>query len=655
MTTLGLGPRRSNIPSLICAFTASATTGGTIYAFGIFANDLKSSLHLTQLQLGAVSSAFFISGLISWIPGMVVDRMKMRFSMTVGGFTGALFTMMYWFACVDPNRFSFFGGGSSSSIMTTHPVTVLSILAVAISLSCGLIVGSVFKITMLCGGQHGRGPCVGIAKGFVGVGSGVYATIFQAFRERDESALDFLPVIAFFFVLCAGLPALFLLPSRAEEEQSGRLKIETTPMHFRTMYLTLLVLCLYIVTSAINDIIKEQEEHGGVGVGKSSGSSTGREYGKIALILMLWLGPIAALFYLPRQEEFELSTLLPPKNCIKGNKSNGSIRYGSIAGTLTPTEECDEEELSDDNDDPNTPYQPLLHCSSSTKPTLLPPDNLVKTSKNNNSTSSCCSRIAGVNVTSRPELSLPEMLQTPSAWLMLWTTSILVGSGTAKTNNMGEMVESLGFDEAVTPATLAIFSVAQAAARIVTGIVSEAALNSNTTTQHGRRSIARPWFLVLASAVALVGHLILAATNTSLVAFVGGCAISAIAFGMSWPLMVLIVGDVFGVEHHGANYMFFDGLTKAIGTTFLSEYLTGSVYQAHISTSNTALVGGAATKSVGTASKLLVAKRAGIDAFTCYGPHCFQMTHLVIAGLALTGILASVLLLKTSRHAYANR
>jgi Nodulin-like len=651
MTTT-LGPRRSNIPSLICAFTASATTGGTIYAFGIFADDLKSSLQLTQLQLGAVSSAFFISGLISWIPGMIVDRMKLRFSMAVGGFTGAVWTMMYWCACVDPTRFLVLGGGSS--IMTTHPVTVLSILAVAISLSCGLIVGSVFKITMICGGQHGRGPCVGIAKGFVGVGSGVYATIFQAFRDREESALDFLPVIAFFFVLCAGLPALFLLPSRAEEEQSGRLKIETTPLHFRTMYLTLLVLCLYIVTSAINDIIKEQEEHGG-GMGKSS-SSTGREYGKIAMILMLWLGPIAALYYLPREEEFELSTLLPPKSCIKSNKSNGSVRYGSIAGTLTPTEECDEEELSDENDDSNTPNQPLLHCSSSTKPTILPPDNLVETPRNNNNSSSCTSRIAAADVPSRPELSLPEMLRTPSAWLMLWTTSILVGSGTAKTNNMGEMVESLGFDEAVTPATLAIFSVAQAAARIVTGIVSEAALNSNTTTHHGRRGIARPWFLVLASAVALVGHLILAATHTSLVAFVGGCAISAIAFGMSWPLMVLIVGDVFGVEHHGANYMFFDGLTKALGTTFLSEYLTGSVYQAHISTSSSAaLVSGAATKSVGSASKLFVAKRAGMDALTCYGPHCFQMTHLVIAGLALTGILASVLLLKTSRHAYANR
>jgi Nodulin-like len=244
---------------------------------------LKLSLQLTQLQLGALSSTFFISGFISWIPGLIVDTRQMRFSMALGGFSGAIFTMLYWIPCChrrdddDPtNNDNWLFG----TLMISYPVTILAILAVAISLSCGLIVGSVFKLTMICGGPHGKGLSVGIAKGFVGVGSGVYATIFQAYHNCDESALDFLPVIVIFFIVCADLPALVLLPSREEQLQLHLLKFKTTQLHLRLMYMTLFILCLFIVTSAIKDTLQEQEENGPAGIATTS---TGREYGKMVV------------------------------------------------------------------------------------------------------------------------------------------------------------------------------------------------------------------------------------------------------------------------------------------------------------------------------------------------------------------------------------
>ncbi|CAB9527502.1 Nodulin-like [Seminavis robusta] len=506
-----LGRRRSNIPSLVCAFAASATTGGTIYCFGVLANDLKKALQITQMQLGAVSAAFFIAGLISWIPGMVVDRMKMRFSMSCGGLSGATFTTIYWILCRNPGLSPFF---------RDHPVAVLSCLAIAICLSCGLIVGT-SSSSHLCGGRDGKGPAVGIAKGFVGLGSGVYATLFQAIRDDNESTLDFLLVIAFFFILNATLPALFLLPPK-EESHPRLMRMETTPLHFRTMYASLAVLCLFILGSAICDIWSVSDDQ-----------PKGRNFGNVLMILILWLGPIVSLF-------------------------------------------------------------------------------------------------------------LPEMLQTSPAWIMLCITLVLVGSGTAKTNNMGQMVEALGFTESVTPATLAIFSVAQAAARISTGILSEAALKwSNVSVpsfiraEDSNGGIPRPFFLVIACSISLLAHLLLAA-STDLVSFVFGCAISAIAFGMAWPLMVLIVGDVFGVEHHGANYMFFDGGTKALGTLLLSEFLAGFVYEAHVDNQHHL--------------------DQGVDGMlnACWGPQCFRDTHLVIAGLSLICMVASLLLCYQTRFAYGS-
>ncbi|CAB9523616.1 Nodulin-like [Seminavis robusta] len=578
-----LGRRRSNIPSLVCAFAASATTGGTIYCFGVLANDLKKALQITQMQLGAVSAAFFIAGLISWIPGMVVDRMKMRFSMSCGGLSGATFTTIYWILCRNPGLSPFF---------RDHPVAVLSCLAIAICLSCGLIVGSVFKLTLLCGGRDGKGPAVGIAKGFVGLGSGVYATLFQAIRDDNESTLDFLLVIAFFFILNATLPALFLLPPK-EESHPRLMRMETTPLHFRTMYASLAVLCLFILGSAICDIWSVSDDQ-----------PKGRNFGNVLMILILWLGPIVSLLYLPRKrEEEEEDELITESTSLLTSGNKG---------------EADEEDQGSPGDRSWIPDSP--------EEEVLPPP----------------PKVPNVVVDFRADLSLPEMLQTSPAWIMLCITLVLVGSGTAKTNNMGQMVEALGFTESVTPATLAIFSVAQAAARISTGILSEAALKwSNVSVpsfiraEDSNGGIPRPFFLVIACSISLLAHLLLAA-STDLVSFVFGCAISAIAFGMAWPLMVLIVGDVFGVEHHGANYMFFDGGTKALGTLLLSEFLAGFVYEAHVDNQHHL--------------------DQGVDGMlnACWGPQCFRDTHLVIAGLSLICMVASLLLCYQTRFAYGS-
>lgn len=222
--------------------------------------------------------------------------------------------------------------------------------------------------------------------------------------------------------------------------------------------------------------------------------------------------------------------------------------------------------------------------------------------------------------------NLVQMLKTPSALLMLWTTTILVGAGTVETNNMGDMVESLGFPDKVTPAALALFSVAQAAGRVATGAVSEAALNWKTQRFCIDNGVPRPFFLLVASCVGFFAHFLLGfAANEFL--FVIGAAFAGAAFGMVWPLMVLIVGEVFGTANAGANYMFYDGFTSAAGTLLLTKFLAQHVYESHIDP-------------------------ASEDHYTCLGLDCFQATHMVVAFLSLSCAGTSAAMLYTSRHTY---
>eukprot|EP00567_Pseudictyota_dubia_P002418 CAMPEP_0197466756 /NCGR_PEP_ID=MMETSP1175-20131217/65217_1 /TAXON_ID=1003142 /ORGANISM="Triceratium dubium, Strain CCMP147" /LENGTH=476 /DNA_ID=CAMNT_0043002809 /DNA_START=153 /DNA_END=1583 /DNA_ORIENTATION=- len=457
-------------------------------------------------------------------------------------------------------------------VLITHIVPVLSALAVWICLSCGLIIGSIFKLTLICGGTGTRGSAVGVAKGFVGLGSGVYACIFQALQTTGESALDFLPVIAFFFIVCTTLPASILLPTK-DKADTCIIKSESTPLHFRTMYVSLLLLGTVIVGTSLIELLNEND---------TSEGRRERDYKKVLMILAIWLGPIASLLFLPRQQEGHLlmnSESIPVANNIHNDE-------------------------------------------------ILPPDEALRTEGEKKALLSKHqqSYMPKASFVEEPkDLNLLQMLQTPSAWLMLWTTSILVGSGTYKTNNMGEMVDSLGFPKAVTPATIALFSVAQALARVVTGVVSEATLNwRNVHSCCVHYGIPRPFHLLVASSIAVLAHLLLA-FSTSQVWFVLASTISGISFGMVWPLMVLIVGEIFGVTNHGQNYMFYDGFSKAVGTIFLSGYVAGTVYEEHAEPD---------------------------DPLTCYGTACFQKTHLLVAAFALTGAAASLALQFTSRHAY---
>lgn len=711
----------SNVPLLLTAFSASVTTGGFAYAFGVYGDALKKSLALTQTQLDTISATYFCAGLFSWIPGLVVDRYGTRISLILGGTTGAGWSLLYWAICRQ-----WIPLGNSSS----HAVPILSAIGVFLSVSCALIVGSMFKIAVVCSGPGTRGTAVGVAKGYVGLGSGIYASLFQAWRAPDESALDFLPLAAVFFVACVALPAALLLPSNNRAPLSlthESVKYDVTDQHFRMLYLSLLAVAALIVQGSIAALLKEPGES----------AKEGRDLPRVGLLLLIWLGPIWSMLVLPRREQgvgveadgavventtddeesdennsgyhdidddddqLETPLVPPPKassrtsllsdeengvlsracshnNTLRANDGHEQQATGlarapspslvemspSLAqeggGGMPPLRVTSRTTLSteyhhhyhsldsDDDDSRKNERKPLRASgyqtfreveateSSSTTPPTPPPSASLPPTAFTDAAQTTTTTASAVLTEPRHEHTLTQMLQTPSAWLMLWICAILVGSGTYKTNNMGEMVEALGFDQAtVVPSTLALFSVAQAGARILTGVASESTLTWKRV-QHScgiAYGIPRPFYLVIASVLCCFVHLWLSVATSSPLAFVAACTMSGLCFGMAWPSMVLIVGDVFGLKHHAANYLFFDGSTKALGTIFLSDYLAGRVYEAHVDNSSP----------------------EEQDGLTCMGTDCFYTTHVVVAGLAVTCVVASLALQYISRHAYQPR
>jgi hypothetical protein len=355
---------------------------------------------------------------------------------------------------------------------------------------------------------------------------------------------------AFFSIVAATIPPLLLLPSK-KDLQLNPDHDRVRPLHLRLLYASLIGLAIMVVGTSLSVLKYESTE------GRDFPTRGGPHYARAILIMTCWFGPIVALLFVPTTEPVE-------DNDGEGRELEEHVlaQDALLSGERGKTEAVSEER----------------------------------------------------GKTEAMDRNLFEMLQTATAWLFAWTSVILVGGGTIMTNNMGQMVEALHFSPATTPASLALFSVAQAGARVITGAASEWALSCN---------IARPTFLILASLAGFASHSFLAMAKTE-GPFVVGVALSGAAFGMVWPLMVLIIGEVFGTAHVGANYLFYDGFSSAMGTLLLSKFVAQTVYENHIDHED-----------------------ENSDGVTCYGQDCFRMSHLIVAGLSLSCVLSSVGMLRT--------
>jgi Major Facilitator Superfamily len=479
------------------------------------------------------------------------------------------------------------------------------------------------------------------------LGVGLYSCIFNSMRYPGESDLDFLPMAAFFFIACSTIPALILLPSKQSLEIASY-QDECTGRHILTLYGSLVALATVIIANSLINLYETEVAHAGVHTTQmdavdvaAANGQMAPNYGMGLILIVIWLGPIGVLQYLPRRKQpYTDGAVSPRRPTTVGSEGiagfDKTVRRRKI-GSRHEGSGADTSQSPSRSTGRSIPIRSLTRSLSgkslSTSSALEEKRGLLVQSISLEALEDFDKDEAKqhVNEVQRPNnepeqnLNMLQMLQTPTAWLMLWTTTILVGAGTVVTNSVGQMVQALGLDSKVTAASLAFFSVSQAAARVLTGSLSESALGWNTRMCCIDSGVPRPFFLLVASLVGFVAHLLLGFAQSE-IAFVIGAALAGAAFGMVWPLMVLISAEVFGVAGAGQNYMFYDGVSSAAGTLLLTKFVAQDVYEYNMDRSS--------------------------GSQTCIGMACYQATHLIVAGLSLTCVLSSAAMMYTSRHIY---
>ncbi|CAK9150143.1 unnamed protein product [Ilex paraguariensis] len=197
-------------------------------------------------------------------------------------------------------------------------------------------------------------------------------------------------------------------------------------------------------------------------------------------------------------------------------------------------------------------------------------------------------------------------------WL-LWIAYFLgVGSGVTVLNNLAQIGVSLGVDD--TTILLSLFSFCNFLGRLGAGAVSEHFVRSKT--------IPRTLWMTVTQVIMIIIFLLYASALSGTLYI--ATALLGICYGVQFGVMIPTVSELFGLKHFGIIFNFMQ-LGNPLGALLFSALLAGQVYDTQ------------------------AAKQHGSS---CFGPSCFRLTFLVLAGACGLGTILSLILTFRIRPVY---
>ncbi|XP_061348009.1 protein NUCLEAR FUSION DEFECTIVE 4-like [Gastrolobium bilobum] len=197
-------------------------------------------------------------------------------------------------------------------------------------------------------------------------------------------------------------------------------------------------------------------------------------------------------------------------------------------------------------------------------------------------------------------------------WLLWFAYFLGVGSGVTVLNNLAQIGVALGVED--TTILLSVFSFCNFMGRLGAGAVSEHFVRSKT--------LPRTFWMTCTQIIMIIAFFLYAsALDGTLYA---ATALLGICYGVQYSIMVPTVSELFGLKHFGVISSFMM-LGNPIGALLFSAFLAGSVYDTE-------------------------AAKQGNS--TCYGPLCFRLTFLALAGVCGIGTIFSIILTIRIRPVY---
>ncbi|KAG6435074.1 hypothetical protein SASPL_106724 [Salvia splendens] len=553
--------------------------GGVGYVFGSISPVIKSNLSYNQKQVARLGVAKDLGDSVGFLPGILTDFLPLWGVLLIGAIQNLIGYGWVW-------------------LVVTGRTPVLPLWAMCILIFVGTNGETYFNTAALVSCVQNfpknRGPVVGILKGFAGLSGAILTQVYALLHSPDQASLIFMIAVGPAIVAIA---LMFII-----RPVGGHKQVRSSDGYcFTTIYGVCIILAAYLMgVMLVQDLVSVSE-------------TVITIFTLILFVLLLFpiVIPITLNFREPKPPEEE--SLLRPDN-------QESSKSGDESPDIIFSEIEDEKPKEVD----------LLPASERQKRIAQLQSRLAQAAAEG------AVRIKKRRPHRGEDFTMMEALVKADLWLIFFSLMLGSGSGLTVIDNLGQMSESLGYDNS--QVFVSMISIFNFLGRVGGGYFSEIVVSDY--------AYPRPIAIAVAQVFMAIGHFLFAMGWPG--SMYVGTLLVGLGYGAHWAIIPATASELFGLKKFAALYNFLT-LANPAGSLIMSGVLASSIYdseaekQAH----------GQNYIHRGISFSFPNFLRAE-ETLKCKGTICFFVTSLTLSGLCVVAVILSLILVHRTKSVYRN-
>ncbi|KAL8266438.1 hypothetical protein R6Q59_003782 [Mikania micrantha] len=555
---------------------------GIGYVFGSISPVIKSSLNYNQKQVARLGVAKDLGDSVGFLAGSMSEFLPLWALLLVGALQNLVGYGWVWLVVTG-----------KSPIL---PLWVMCLL-IFIGTNGETYFNTVALVSCVQNFPKSRGPVVGILKGFAGLSGAILTQIYALIKSPDNASLIFMVAVGPAMV---GIALMFIVRPVGGHRQL-RLSDGSS---FSLIYCVCLILAAYLMgVMLVEDLIDLNQTIVQI---------------LTSILFVLLVVPIGIPLWL--------------------TFSSGSRTLEEEALLSEPQNK----EQPQSSHDPNEIIFSEMEDEKPTEVDLLPASERQKRILQLQSKLAQAAAEGAVRIKRRTgphrgeDFDLTQALIKADFWLLFWTLLLGSGSGLTVIDNLGQMSESLGYDN--THIFVSMISIWNFLGRVGGGYVSEIVVRDY--------AYPRPVALAVAQGIMSIGHLFFAMGWPG--AMYIGTLLIGLGYGAHWAIIPATASELFGVKKFGALYNFLT-LANPGGSLVFSGLIASYIYDSEAE-KQAEQRGELIVKSTSMLTKLFETD----DVLKCTGSICFFLTFMIMSGLCVIALILSLILVRRTKTVYKN-
>lgn len=562
------------------------SVAGVGYLFGSLSPVIKSSLGYNQRQVASLGVAKDLGDSVGFLAGTLCAVLPLWAALLIGAAQNLVGYGWVWLA-------------------VTRRVAVPPLWAMCILIFIGNNGETYFNTAALVSCVQNfpknRGPIVGILKGFAGLSGAIITQIYAIMHTPDDAALIFMVAVGPAMVVVALMFVVRPVGGHRQVRPSDGIS-------FTFVYSVCLVLAAYLMGVMLLEDL----------VGLSETVMVVCTIILIALLLLPIVIPVILSFF-SNDDESAYAALLPSP---RREEASGSV----------PSEEQNEVILSE-VEDVKPKDVDLLPASERQKRIAELQTRLFQ-----------AAAVGAVRVKRRrgprrgEDFTLLQAMIKADFWLLFFSLLLGSGSGLTVIDNLGQMSQSLGFEES--HIFVSMISIWNFLGRVAGGYLSEIIV----------KDFAYPRAIALATAQVFmaIGHFTFAMAWPGTMYI--GTLLIGLGYGAHWAIVPAAASELFGVKNFGALYNFLTVANPA-GSLVFSGIIASGIYDYEAKKQASQHLNSMVVTMPG---RLLGMVSDATPALKCEGAICFFISSLIMSGFCVIAVILSLILVHRTKIVYTN-